>query len=366
MPELPEVEITARRIGSALEGAEVESALAPGMVALKTFDPPLSALTGMKVIGHDPLRQDARRPVRGRRRGAARPPRPPDVGGAPSGLRQARIASRQAPRASSSASPTAASCGCASSARSSAPGRSCCARARSRTTRWSRRSAPRRGPPRPCPSSRRRSTSRGSSTRSCATSARSPGSGASGPTRSCGRPSSRPSSAAPTSPKRTSRRSTTRFRSSARAIDHYEEVIGDELPNKMPLPLKVHKKEGEPCPRCGTTDRGRLLLRAPGELLPRGADRRQGDEGPPAVAAPEVAAALGFRRRRLLARLPELAVALGSRALVFPREPSAGRRPCWSGSSRSASVARGSALGPVLSDLRLLRDVIHPWSVSLL
>jgi formamidopyrimidine-DNA glycosylase len=37
------------------------------------------------------------------------------------------------------------------------------------------------------------------------------------------------------------------------AIDHYEEVIGDELPNKMPLPLKVHKKEGEPCPRCGTT-----------------------------------------------------------------------------------------------------------------
>ncbi|MEJ7876200.1 MAG: DNA-formamidopyrimidine glycosylase, partial [Solirubrobacterales bacterium] len=36
------------------------------------------------------------------------------------------------------------------------------------------------------------------------------------------------------------------------AIDHYEEVIGDEIPNKLPLPLKVHKKEGEPCPRCGT------------------------------------------------------------------------------------------------------------------
>jgi formamidopyrimidine-DNA glycosylase len=51
MPELPEVEITSRRVGSALEGAEVESALAPGMVALKTFDPPLSALTGMKVLG---------------------------------------------------------------------------------------------------------------------------------------------------------------------------------------------------------------------------------------------------------------------------------------------------------------------------
>ncbi len=36
------------------------------------------------------------------------------------------------------------------------------------------------------------------------------------------------------------------------AIDHYEDVIGDEVPNKLPLPLQVHKKEGEPCPRCGT------------------------------------------------------------------------------------------------------------------
>jgi formamidopyrimidine-DNA glycosylase len=37
------------------------------------------------------------------------------------------------------------------------------------------------------------------------------------------------------------------------ALDHYEEVIGDELPDKLPMPLKVHKREGEPCPRCGTT-----------------------------------------------------------------------------------------------------------------
>ena len=51
MPELPEVEIAARRIGSALAGAEVESTLSPGMVALKTFDPPLRALEGMKVSG---------------------------------------------------------------------------------------------------------------------------------------------------------------------------------------------------------------------------------------------------------------------------------------------------------------------------
>jgi formamidopyrimidine-DNA glycosylase len=51
MPELPEVEITARRLGAQLAGAEVESALAPGMVALKTIDPPLSALAGARIAG---------------------------------------------------------------------------------------------------------------------------------------------------------------------------------------------------------------------------------------------------------------------------------------------------------------------------
>ena len=51
MPELPEVEITARRLGAALAGAEVESTLAPGMVAVKTLDPMLSALEGMTIAG---------------------------------------------------------------------------------------------------------------------------------------------------------------------------------------------------------------------------------------------------------------------------------------------------------------------------
>jgi formamidopyrimidine-DNA glycosylase len=37
------------------------------------------------------------------------------------------------------------------------------------------------------------------------------------------------------------------------AIEHYEEVVSDQLPDKLPMPLKVHKREGEPCPRCGTT-----------------------------------------------------------------------------------------------------------------
>ena len=49
MPELPEVEITARRLNGALEGTEIESVLAPGMVTMKTFDPPLEALVGRTV-----------------------------------------------------------------------------------------------------------------------------------------------------------------------------------------------------------------------------------------------------------------------------------------------------------------------------
>jgi formamidopyrimidine-DNA glycosylase len=51
MPELPEVEITARRIDRAVKGATVESALAPGMVTMKTFDPPLDSLAGRTMTG---------------------------------------------------------------------------------------------------------------------------------------------------------------------------------------------------------------------------------------------------------------------------------------------------------------------------
>lgn len=49
MPELPEVEITARRLDAALAGAEVESALAPGMNVMKTFEPPLEELAGREI-----------------------------------------------------------------------------------------------------------------------------------------------------------------------------------------------------------------------------------------------------------------------------------------------------------------------------
>ncbi|HVT00113.1 MAG TPA: DNA-formamidopyrimidine glycosylase family protein [Solirubrobacterales bacterium] len=60
MPELPEVEITARRIDAALRGATVESVLAPGMNVMKTFDPPLEALVGRELTG---VRRIAKMPV---------------------------------------------------------------------------------------------------------------------------------------------------------------------------------------------------------------------------------------------------------------------------------------------------------------
>ncbi len=51
MPELPEVEITARLLAAATTGARIESVLSPGINAVKTFDPPLSALVGASIEG---------------------------------------------------------------------------------------------------------------------------------------------------------------------------------------------------------------------------------------------------------------------------------------------------------------------------
>ena len=51
MPELPEMEIANRRLAAVLPGETIESALAPGINALKTFDPPLHALEGRTFTG---------------------------------------------------------------------------------------------------------------------------------------------------------------------------------------------------------------------------------------------------------------------------------------------------------------------------
>jgi formamidopyrimidine-DNA glycosylase len=51
VPELPEMEIVARRLGEALPGERIESATTPGINALKTFDPPFSAIDGAQFTG---------------------------------------------------------------------------------------------------------------------------------------------------------------------------------------------------------------------------------------------------------------------------------------------------------------------------
>src|ERR1051325_11067047 len=60
MPELPEVEIVARRTEAAIRGAEVESWLAPGRNVMKPFEPPLEALVGREVTA---VRRIAKMPV---------------------------------------------------------------------------------------------------------------------------------------------------------------------------------------------------------------------------------------------------------------------------------------------------------------
>ena len=81
-----------------------------------------------------------------------------------------------------------------------------------------------------------------------------------------------------------------------RAIDHYEEIVGDTIPDKMPMPLQVHRREGEPCPRCGATIAAIHYSERINLLLPRGADRRQGPRRPPPLAAAQVSASSSIER----------------------------------------------------------------------
>ncbi len=255
MPELPEVEIVARRLGAQLEGAEVESALAPGMVALKTVDPPLSALVGRTITG---TRRVGKMPVV--RFSAS----PTDDYGELELLVHLMSAGRLQ----------------AFDKRASL---------RDRASRVLIRLADGRELRLREFGSKQRAWAKllraGEVERDEMVATLGPEAWPTPPLADFARAIDQPRHLHPLlRDQRTiagiGRQWVDEILWEARlspfkkgseldaeeverlyaalhvlgdAIDHYEQVIGDELPNKMPLPLKVHKQEGKPCPRCGTT-----------------------------------------------------------------------------------------------------------------
>ena len=267
----------------------MESALAPGMNVMKTFEPPLDALVGREMTGVRRIGKMPRRRVRGP--GAADPP---DVGRPAAGSSTNAPRRRTAPRGCWCGSTTAASCGCASSAPSSGPGRSCCRRTRSPPTRWSPRLGPEAWPPPPLdefaaaidqprhlhPLLRHQ--------RDIA------GIGRSWVDEILWEARLSPFRKGSELDAEEVERLHAALHVLGDAIDHYEETIGAEVPDKVPMPLQGPPPRGRAVPALRDDDRGRLLLRAPDELLPEGADRRPRAQGPPALETAQVGGD-GFR-----------------------------------------------------------------------
>ena len=196
MPELPEVEITARRLDEALAGATIESARRAGHQRAEDVRP---AAAG------------ARRAARSRACGGIgkhlaidverrpRAARAPHERRAPAALRQARRAAR--PHVAAARPDRRRARAAPARVRHQAGGVGEAARGRRAWAprRSSPRSAPRRGPTRPRTCAALLEGAARRCTRCCATSASSPASAARGSTRSCGPRGCRRSSAATTS-----------------------------------------------------------------------------------------------------------------------------------------------------------------------
>ena len=65
-------------------------------------------------------------------------------------------------------------------------------------------------------------------------------------------------------------------RSLGAALEHYEEVIGDTVPDKLPMPLQVHRPRRRGPPTLRSAHRGDPLQGLRDVLLPGGADGRPG------------------------------------------------------------------------------------------
>ena len=168
------------------------------------------------------------------------------------------VAARPQLAAAHPARPTGASCACASSARSRRRGRSCC---RSGEARRRRRAVSTLGPeawPDPPPFARAARRRRGPCTRCCATSGHRRHRALVGRRDPLDRaPLALQARRRPLRRRGGGRAPRARRRAcSARRSTHYEEAVDATVPDKLPMPLQVHRRQGEPCPRCGTTARG--------------------------------------------------------------------------------------------------------------
>lgn len=265
MPELPEVEITVRRLASALAGAEVESALAPGMNTMKTYDPPLSALAGRTVAG---TRRFGKMPV-------------VDFSAAPTQTRSART------RSGAAGGPVSLLVHLMSAGRLQAFDKR--ASKRDRASRLLVRLADGRALRLRELGTRQRAWAkllpRDEVERDEMVASLGPEAWPAPPLAELAEALDQPRHLHPLlRDQRTiagiGRQWVDEILWEARlspfkkgseleppevaalhgalarlgeAIDLYEEAVGAEVPTKLPLPLKVHRREGEPCPRCGTT-----------------------------------------------------------------------------------------------------------------
>ena len=73
-------------------------------------------------------------------------------------------------------------------------------------------------------------------------------------------------------------------------IEHYERVVTLPIPDKLPMPLEIHRHAGRAVPALRRDDRGGPLRGLRHVLLPARPDRRARAQGPPALAPAEVAA----------------------------------------------------------------------------
>ena len=197
MPELPEVEITARRLDARRSRAPRSSRRWPP--AMDDAEDLRAAAwmrwpaRGSTASGGSARCSRSSSPQRTAR--PAHPADPPDVGRAAAASSTSGPRCKDRARGSWSGSRTGASCGCASSAPSSRPGRSCCRRDAVAEDEMVATLGPDAWPAPPLEELRRGGRPAAAPPSRCsATSATSPASAAPGSTRSSGRRGSRPSS----------------------------------------------------------------------------------------------------------------------------------------------------------------------------